>query len=149
MLYQVIPGSKTFLPCWARLVYTGRAGVGGAVFRLGTLRAAVNGVSRIGAGAHWRNMGKCTALSMLANSGTEISRFAVICSGRARFPQVVPACCGAVRLALCCCPLNVTAVHVVRSAAHMNVKNVGFCRVTRFFGLPYPLYIKFSLLTKL
>ena len=91
LVYLVIPGTKTFLPCWARLVYTRRAGVGGAVFRLGTLRAAVNGVSRIGVGAHWQNMGKCTALSMLANSGTEISRFAVICSGRARFPQPFPA----------------------------------------------------------
>ena len=70
LVYLVIPGTKTFLPCWARLVYTRRAGVRGAAVRLETLRAAVNGVSRIGAGAHWRNMGKCTALSMLANSGT-------------------------------------------------------------------------------
>ena len=58
LVYLVIPGTKTFLPCWARLVYTRRAGVGGAAFRLGTLRAAVNGVSRIVAGASLANTGK-------------------------------------------------------------------------------------------
>ena len=91
LVYLVIPGTKTFLPCWARLVYTRRAGAGGAAVRLGTLRAAVNGVPPYRGGAHWRNMGKCTALSLLANSGTEFSRLAVTRSGRARFPQPFPA----------------------------------------------------------
>ena len=87
------------------------------MFRLGTLRAAVNGVSRIGAGGLIR---ECPSHALCGSHERENVGFLLGC--------------GAVRLALCCCPLNVSAVHVVRSAAHMNVKNVGFCRVTRFFG---------------
>ena len=48
---------QNILPCFdAARIY--QAGVGGAVFRLGMLRAAVNGVSRIVAGASLANTGK-------------------------------------------------------------------------------------------
>lgn len=132
LVYLVIPGTKTFLPCWARLVYTRRAGVGGAVFRLGTLRAAVNGVSRIGAKAHWQILGKCTVLSLLAIRRTENSRFAVTRSGRAHFPQPFPAAPYPVELAFVSvnAPVRVSAGLCCR---WYNFKGVSACGSLRAF----------------